>query len=560
MSAFDFDAGTYQGRIAVSSGFAYELGHALPDQIVRIQNGDSNVLTQAADFSGASVTTVLLAIRAPSTPMPAGASWVIAAQVASDVFLNFTITESQALTVALPTQWEATNATSISVSLSLSCSGIVEVELPSVQVQQVVLGTVSSPVALGSVFPEPGIVQVPVSTQVVFWVEAVTASAVLSNASLYVNGVPAIVNGVGQNGWAVGSVFVAPSNAVLVVQATPPAPFAPSSVVSAHAYYTYASGLVIDKAWSFTTVDTVGPSIVSAMAPASRSVSVVWSEALGAVGTYALSLVSGAPAVTPNVVGTAPQPDGSVLLTLDIDQTQGAVYLVTATGTTDVYGNLAVGPSAQFVGYVCQRTPAGRWFQLFKMLLESDQASDDLRLFVGCYQEVTDLLLCKIDDFLADAVDPDTATEPWLDLLLADLGNPFPFDLTFVEKRRLVRLLVSIYKLKGTGQGIVFAVLFFVGVQITITTPWTTGWIIGVSHIGVDTVIASGIQRDLYSYYIVTPVTVTADQMQKIVAIAKYMQPAWTHLRGVLGPVALPPAPQHWQIGLSAVGVNTFVH
>ena len=70
--------------------------------------------------------------------------------------------------------------------------------------------------------------------------------------------------------------------------------------------------------------------------------------------------------------------------------------------------------------------------------------------FIACMQEVTDLLLSDVDRF-TDVFDLERAPAPFLDLILADLGNPFPFDLDELGKRKLAASLVRMYRQKGTG-------------------------------------------------------------------------------------------------------------
>ena len=49
---------------------------------------------------------------------------------------------------------------------------------------------------------------------------------------------------------------------------------------------------------------------------------------------------------------------------------------------------------------------------------------------------------------------------------MQDLGNPFPFDLDDLSKRRLAAVLVEMYQQKGTAIGIRNAIRFFLGVDI----------------------------------------------------------------------------------------------
>jgi phage tail-like protein len=82
-----------------------------------------------------------------------------------------------------------------------------------------------------------------------------------------------------------------------------------------------------------------------------------------------------------------------------------------------------------------------------------DDVTGDLRRFIACLQETVDLLLAEGDGF-SDIFDLERAPEGFLDLILHELGNPFPFDLGELDKRRLASVLVEMYRQKGTAVGI----------------------------------------------------------------------------------------------------------
>ena len=67
------------------------------------------------------------------------------------------------------------------------------------------------------------------------------------------------------------------------------------------------------------------------------------------------------------------------------------------------------------------------------------------------------------------------------------IGNPFPFDLDELGKRRLAAVLVEMYRQKGTAVGIRNAVRFFLGIDIAaITALAATALVLGESELGVD--------------------------------------------------------------------------
>lgn len=113
-------------------------------------------------------------------------------------------------------------------------------------------------------------------------------------------------------------------------------------------------------------------------------------------------------------------------------------------------------------------------FALWKSMV--DFVTTDMRSKIALFQEI---------------VDPDTTPAQYLDIMLASLGNPFKkVFLTETQKRKLVKLLIPMYRQIGTARGIVNAVRFLTGIEVEILDPHAdpnVGWQIGVSEIGLST-------------------------------------------------------------------------
>jgi len=250
-----------------------------------------------------------------------------------------------------------------------------------------------------------------------------------------------------------------------------------------------------------------GPTLLSALARSSLVVRVTWSGEVKAVSAldandslnpanYTLT-ASTVPAVPLTVVSVAAVYVGTVLdvdqvdLTLDTEQTPGATYSLDAANVVGVIGTTYTSPTpgtpeAPFTGYV-PSSPPGRRFVLWDMLPErtrEDDVTEDLHNFIKCLQDVTDLALADCDRF-TDIFDYDTCPAEYLDAILYGLGNPFDFVLTDVNKRRLCSVLVAIYKQKGTDQGIINALRFFLGAEATIRcTARDDTWEIPLDRLG----------------------------------------------------------------------------
>ena len=229
-----------------------------------------------------------------------------------------------------------------------------------------------------------------------------------------------------------------------------------------------------------------GPSIVNAQALSPRLVRIAFDRGIAAAGVPSFDFqVLEHPAVPLSAV--AAQIDGPLLdLTLDVEMTPQVRYVLSVSGIVNGDGRPAEPPGnrVEWTGFRPQR-PVGRQFDLWSMLSKHNRRNDttgDLRRFIACLQEVLDLLLSEIDRF-PDIFDIERARPPFLDLILCDLGNPFPFELDDLGKRRLAAMLVEMYRQKGTAIGIKNAIRFFLGIDITAITPFTaTTLILGESE------------------------------------------------------------------------------
>jgi phage tail-like protein len=243
-------------------------------------------------------------------------------------------------------------------------------------------------------------------------------------------------------------------------------------------------------------------------------------------------------------------------VSLDVPITRGVEYQVVVSGVEDERGNTIAAPydRATFIGYECP-APAGRRAELWRWIPQMNRDRDvtrDLYKFIACLQEVFDLLLCDVDRW-TEILDVDVAAERYLDQMLIGLGNPFAFDLTVEDKRRLIRVLVDVYRSKGTKPGIISVIRFFLGIEVDIVAFLSDGWILGESELGVDTDLAPGTSRERFSFDVISPVTLTDDQRERIRQIVEYMKPAHTHLVRIVEPTA-PVSIEHLELGLSELG------
>jgi phage tail-like protein len=276
---------------------------------------------------------------------------------------------------------------------------------------------------------------------------------------------------------------------------------------------------------------------------------------------YALTPLS-APAVPASVVAVEAVTSSAVDLLTDVRLTPGASYRIGVEGVTDVSG-APIGTaedSAMFTGFVPPR-PANRVFDLYGFLPEMNRREDetgDLRRFLSCLQEVTDLVLVDIDRF-TDILDPDLAPEPVLDLMLGELGSPFAFDLSAVDKRRLLNVLVAMYREKGTARGIINAIRFFLGLEVQVTAYAGEALTLGESLLGEDWVLGPSSLFAALAFEIVSPRLLTAEERRRLRQIVDYLKPAQTHFARLVEPVP-PEAVDHVELGLSELGETWVLH
>lgn len=328
----------------------------------------------------------------------------------------------------------------------------------------------------------------------------------------------------------------------------------------------------LDETYSFTIIDTTLPTVLSAEARDLDRVRVVFDEAMTSTASPAsASALTAAnytltplafPAVTPVVTSVVALGTTTFDISTDIDLSPGIQYRVNVANAADLVGNVIAAPDddALFIAFV-PPAPATRKWDLYKFLPQMNREEDvtqDLFKFIACLQEVTGLLLYDIDR-LSDTYDPDISPEPFLSGMLCDLGNPFAFaELTVADKRRLISILVPLYKEKGTCIGIINAIRFFVGVEVTCDEYLADCLILGESELGFDWELCPADAATRYTFSIVSPVALTDEQRSDILQIVDLMKPAHTHLGAIVEPDTS--TIDHVELGVSELGATWDLH
>jgi phage tail-like protein len=315
---------------------------------------------------------------------------------------------------------------------------------------------------------------------------------------------------------------------------------------------------VLDTSWAFDVEDRTSPALVAAFAPTPRQLELQFDEPVAVSPTSAVRLIpETTPAVTPRTTSLVSS-GARVRAALDRPLSVGARYRVEVAGVADGAGNMVAPPfDRAWVAMASSPAPSLR-FALWPMIpvhIRRSDESHDLARVVACLQDVTEVLLHEGDRW-TDILDPRRAPDAFLDLMLADLGNPFPFDLDRIEKQRLVATLVQLYRKKGTAPGIEQALRFFFGLNAR-TRPYASRAArLGRARLGRDFRLGPSDQFRLYAFDLEVDRILSEDERRRVRWLVEYAKPAHTHLVQIIEPG--PPVPAAvWRVGSGRLRQNT---
>lgn len=572
LTLFTREMGRGQGRSAPvnhpprEGNYLVVLGSDKPNQRGRLATADFIRISQINDTGGAALVRPRLYVR-PPTDVPATAAWTCRMRVDGVAVASFLVDRERSVEDLV------VNASGIAGSFELSFELVIlgtggpwEVELPAVYVDAITLESPARPL-LANRMPEPDEREVPRDTLIAVDVIDTTSSGIAVAATqVFVNGTLAFSGGTFQVGFngagsATSSLDGGRTRRIIIDRTTS---FDSEQQVEVQVISATNDGLPLNQRYAFYIEDVTPPAVVSAQAVNDSVVKVTFDEAIDPASVasgWAFEIVAGHPAVWVLPAKVVAVSDRSFEVTTDIPMTARATYRVRTTTATDLFGNVAAAPTneAEFVAAGDQAP--GRDFHVKELLppinLEWDESGDYLR-FMGIFQEVTELLLRRIDSW-PDIFDVDVAPEIFVDAMLQDLGNPFTFSLTLNEKRKLAKLLVPIYRSKGLQRGIISAVRLFMGIETTIEYPAFRGLRLGSARIG-STFRLSGEGYGAYAYEIHVPVALTDTQRERIRAIATFMQVAHEHLHAIVEPAGPSEFIDHLQLGRSRLGTEWKLH
>lgn len=468
------------------------------------------------------------------------------------------------------------------------------VKLPALWLDNFLTSSVAG-IALANQYPEQGAAEVAADHEVQFDLmpTAPLTTVDLANTSVWINGTPAMVDGVFQAGFITGSsvtAFTAIDQRVVVAHDNP---WDGESTVTVRVVsQTLGGGYTLDESWTFTVEDLAQPRLVAAQAVSAKVVRLTFSEGMRRSGDGAVSdalaaanyaftylpddaLLAGVRVESVSVAEVSPT---TFDVTVDMELSFWRTYRVDVAGTVaDDSGNAnameAGYTSAEFASWTPPWWPATRRFDLWSMLSEDDRTGDatgDLRRLISMFQDVVDLLLWDVDRF-EELWDLDRAPDAHIQAELAGLGNPFAFPMTSTQARKLVGQLVASYKQAGTEPSIENLARFFLGLDVVVE-PWNAAdqrWILAgesvldvsgaTDGLGVDSVLGPDAgSAALYTFDVLSAATLTTAQRLYLTRLVEILKAPHEHFN-VLDPTDVPEY-DPWEINLSYLGVDTYVH
>jgi phage tail-like protein len=431
-----------------------------------------------------------------------------------------------------------------------------DLALPAVLLERVELEELAQPVLLASRSPEPDGTDVPLDAAVALTLHA--RGLDVSAVRIWVRGQLAFAEGRAEQPYAGPRAAIEEVPGGVRITLDPLAPFESQARIEVRVDAPLA-GEVWSETYAFEVADVTAPRLVAAQALSTTRIALSFDEPVELGDLDATFIAEDVPAVGLALLEAVA--DGArVELTIRAPMTPDVRYRVAVRGVHDLKGNPITAPfaSATFVGFRPPR-PAARRFDLWSMLPRYNRREDttgDLRKLIACFQEVLDLVLTEIDRF-SELFDLERAPEPFVDLMLADLGNPFEFVLNDLDKRRLASVLVELYRLKGTEKGIRNAARLFLGIELgTISTYTGSPLVLGESLLGIDWELGPSSRFALYAFEVRVPVALTTEQRKRLRALIEWAKPAHTHLIDIVEPTVIEVLDE-WLLGLSELGANT---
>lgn len=174
---------------------------------------------------------------------------------------------------------------------------------------------------------------------------------------------------------------------------------------------------------------------------------------------------------------------------------------------------------------------------LLNLLPRTYRESDldgSLQAFFAALDGVWSTIVTDMEEFDTKILTPSTSM---LSYYLDHRGNPFTFPLSTAQQRLLVDGLFKIYRLRGSEDGLVFTINYLLGLQCTIQYDFEYSWRLGVSRLGIDTILLSEPKPTAHLFI---PGELTPEILTAVQAIADFMKPHWLDIMCIGGAIVMP--------------------
>lgn len=575
-------AGSVQGRVQPAGwvppdgNFAYVLGSDRPGITGRLREGDYAELAQSGTFADSKMR-IRIRLRPPAST-PDGFWWRASVRINGAETIAWDLIPGGGQRDLNDATWDVSQhpgIRSLAFHLELmadTAGAECEAELPAFYFDDITFEEQTT-IFFGARYPAPNDVGIARTDpfRVTFFNPITAAGAGITAGQVQVNGQVAWTQGVGFGTGFTGaeSAESTPQGQAISVIVDPLRIWGEEELVSIEivGQATGAPDNQRDEIYTFRAARTRGPIVTLVEGIALRRLRVHFDEPVLAASALLASNyeVQRAPGVVEVavVVTAVTQVSSTVFdLTTDIELSPGRPYFLQMRNVPDLLGNVSA-DSDNVVPFLAFQPPipAGREWDLYAMLPQKNRTEDngDLARFIAILQDIADIQIGEIDAF-TDIIDPDVAPMAFVEEMLLDLGNPFgAFDLTDDEKRKLVQLLVPIYKQKGTDSGIVNTVRLLMGLEVQVL-PIGYGVEIGAGRLGIDFRLGSGDLYDRLSFEVNVPIDLTGEQVMQLTTIVNYMKRQETHFVR-LNQATLPPDLTGMRLGVTGeLGIDWILH
>lgn len=157
-----------------------------------------------------------------------------------------------------------------------------------------------------------------------------------------------------------------------------------------------------------------------------------------------------------------------------------------------------------------------------------------LQAFFSALDGVWSIIVTDMGEFDSKILTP---SDSMLSYYLEHRGNPFEFPLSVEQQRLLVDGLFRIYQLRGSEEGLVHTINYLLGLQCTMQYDFEYSWRLGVSSLGIDTILLS---EPKPTAHLSIPGELTPEVLTAVQAIVDFMKPHWLDVRCIGGAIIMP--------------------